>query len=424
MSERSSYPHRGGHTIINTCSRVGAAALLAFALALAPVLAGCGSQSDPASEAEVPAGAPVKIGYLASLSGFCAAAAREYVAGAELAVRVLDERGGVDGHRLQLIVRDDRATPSVGVEQARALIGEDHAKFLAGTCSSAVGESIARSVADPSHVVYAAGVADPSAFAGGPEVYAFGTIPTTAIEGQSAAAYVRAHPSWKRIAIVSEDYSYGRQVTAAFTRALAGSGQRIVNVQYLPSGASEYVPYIERLLAARPDAVYSTAIEGDAVRLVAQGLPLGLFAPARGFLGVMDYRTLARMPRVPLGVEGYTYYPSATIYRTPAARELLSLGQPLADGGAAGDAFNQIELIAQGIAKARSTDPARVRDALSGGSVALVQGTVRVRACDHVAATPIAMGPVVGRSPGLPYPRLEPVALVGTGGGWGGGWGC
>jgi len=386
--------------------------IAAAALALVP--AGCGSQADPRSEAEVAVGAPVKIGYLASLSGFCAPAAREYVAGAELAVRALDARGGVDGHRLELVVRDDRATPSVGVERARALVVADHVKFLAGTCSSAVGQSVAQSVANPSHVVYVAGVADPSAFAGAPESYAFGTIPTTAIEGRYAAAYVRRHPRWRRVAVVSEDYSYGHEVTAAFARGLRGSGQRIVSVQFLPSGAADYVPYIERLLAARPDAVYSTAIEGDAVRLVAQGLPLGLFARTRGFLGVMDYRTLARMARPPLGVEGYTYYPSATIYRTPAARDLLSLGRAVADGGAAGDAFNQIELIAQGIAKARSTDPAKVRDALSGGRVALVQGEVRVRACDHVAAAPIAMGPVVGSSPAGSYPRLEPVALVGT----------
>jgi branched-chain amino acid transport system substrate-binding protein len=422
LSERSSYPHPRDQTIINICFPARAAALAAiFALAVA----GCGSQADPASEAEVAAGAPVKIGYLASQTGFCAAAAREYVAGAELAVRALDARGGVDGHRLELIVRDDRATPSVGVQRAHELVGDDHVKYLAGTCSGAVGESVATAVANPGHVLYVAGVADPKAFAGGPEVYAFGTIPTTAIEGGYAAAYVRAHPRWRRVAVVSEDYSYGRQVTAAFARALAsdrpaaGGGQRIVSEQFLPSGGADYAPYIKRLLAARPDAIYSTAIEDDAVRLVEQGLPLGLFAPGRGFFGVMDYRTLARMPEPPVGVEGYTYYPSASIYHTPLARELLRLGRRVADGGAAGDAFNQIELIAQGIAKARSTDPAKVRDALSGGSVALVQGEVRVRACDHVAATPIAMGTVVGPSARLPYARLEPVASIGTGGDWG-----
>lgn len=396
---------------------------LTAALALAAIaVSGCGAGSSAGeTEAALAPGAPVKIGYLASLTGYCAPLAREYVAGAELAVREIDAHGGVDGHRLRLIVRDDRATPSVGVARARALVQGEHVKFLAGTCSSAVGESVAQLVANPAHVIYAAGVSTPAAVAGGRQVYAFDTIPTATVEGRNAAAYVRAHPQWRRIGVIGEDFDYGHWVTAAFARALASDrrgsagGQRIVSVQYLPSGGRDYTPYIRRLLAARPQAIYSTMIEGDAVRLVGQGLGLGLFAGGRSFLGVMDYGTLRRMAAPPVGVEGYTVYPSASIYKTPFARELMTLGRPIAGGGAAGDAFNQIELIAQGIAKARSTDPTKVRDALSGAVVQTVQGEARIDACDHVLGTPIAMGPVVGPSAGAPYARLQPVELMGTG---------
>jgi len=392
---------------------VGAGCAVALA-GLALLVTGCGSSST-AAESESAAGAPVKIGYLASLTGFCARFAREYVQGAELAVRRIDARGGVDGHRLRLVVRDDKATPSVGVSQARELVLGDRVKYLAGACTSQVGKSVAQLVANPLHVIYAVGVADPRAFEGGPEIYAFDTIPTTNVEGRNAAAYIRAHPRWKRIAVIGEDYDYGHQVTAAFRAAMAGSGQTIVSQEYVPAGGADYTPYIDKLISERPDVVYSSVIAEDAITLVKQGLPLGLFAKTNVF-GVMDYATLDHMPEPPVGVEGYTYYPSASIYRTPFARELRSLGTTVANGGAAGDAFNQIELIAQGIAKARATDPAKVRDALSGGSVALVQGEVRVRACDHVAATPIAMGPVAGSSPARPYSRLEPVALRGTDG--------
>lgn len=389
--------------------------IAALALALMALAAGgCGATVGAGSETELAPGAPVRIGYLASLSGYCAPLAREYVAGAELAVREIDARGGVDGHRLRLIVRDDRATPSVGVQRARELVEREHVKFLAGTCSSAVGESVAQLVANSAHVIYAAGVAAPGAVAGGSRVYAFDTIPTTAVEGANAAAYVRAHPRWRRIGVIAEDFDYGYGVTAAFSRALEGSGQRIVSVQYVPSGGRDYAPYIKRLLAARAQAIYSTVIEGDAVTLVGQGLELGLFAGGRSVLGVMDYGTLQRMAVPPAGIEGYTVYPSASIYRTPFARELMTLGRSVADGGAAGDAFNQIELIAQGIAKARSTNPTRVRDALSGAVVQTVQGAVKVDACEHLLETPIAMGPVAGPTAGAPYARLEPLRLVGT----------
>jgi branched-chain amino acid transport system substrate-binding protein len=385
-----------------------AAALAALALAAT----GCGSSSS--SSSELAPGAPVKIGYLASLTGFCSTFSQEYVKGAQLAVRAINARGGVLGHRLQLIVRDDRATPNVGVSQARDLVLSEHVKYLAGTCSSAVAKSVVQLVANPSHVLYVAGVADPTIFAGGPEIYVFNTIPTATIEGRNAAAYIRAHPQWKRIAVISEDYSYGYQVTAAFKQAMAGSvGQTIVSQEYVPSGDSDFTPYIDKLIVERPDAVYSTVITEDTVTLVKQGLPLGLFEKTN-FFGVMDYGTIDYMPKPPVGVEGYTYYPSAAIYHTRFSHELESLGATAANGGAAGDAFNQIQIIAQGIGRARSTDPTKVRDALDEAVVQTVQGNVKIHRCNHLIAMPIAMGTVVGPSKAQPFAHFQPLALVDT----------
>jgi branched-chain amino acid transport system substrate-binding protein len=393
------------------CAAVRVVALGLVALAGASALAGCGSSSR--QSAELAPGAPVKIGYLASLTGFCSTFSQEYVKGAELAVREVNERGGVLGHKLQLIVRDDKATPTVGVAQARDLVLSDRVKYLAGTCSSAVGKSVELLVANPSHVIYVAGVSDPTIFSGGPRIYAFNTIPSAAIEARNAAAYMKAHPQWKRIAVLAEDYSYGYQVSAAFRKAMAGSGQSIVSEDYLPSGGSDYTPYIDKVIAEHPDAVYSTVITEDTVTLVKQGLPLGLFEKTN-FFGIMDYGTIDTMAQPPVGVEGYTNYPSAAIYHTPFSRELETLGRTVANGGAAGDAFNQIQLIAQGIEKARSTDPTKVREALGGASVQTVQGKVEIHRCNHQIAMPIAMGTVAGPSGAQPFAHFEPLTLVNT----------
>lgn len=379
--------------------------------ALGLALAGCGSSSP--QSAELASGAPVKIGYLASLTGFCSTFSQEYVKGAELAVKLVNEQGGVLGHKLQLIVRDDKATPTVGVSQARDLVLSSHVKYLAGTCSSAVGKSVELLVANPSHVIYVAGVSDPTIFAGGPQIYAFNTIPSATIEARNAAAYMRAHPQWKRIAVLAEDYSYGYQVTAAFRKAMAGSGQSIISQDYLPSGGTDYTPYIEKVISEHPDAVYSTVITEDTVTLVKQGLPLGLFEKTN-FFGIMDYGTIDTMAQPPVGVEGYTNYPSAAIYHTPFSRELESLGRTVANGGAAGDAFNQIQLIAQGIEKAKSTDPTKVREALGGATVQTVQGDVEIHRCNHQIAMPIAMGTVAGPSSAQPFAHFEPLTLVDT----------
>jgi branched-chain amino acid transport system substrate-binding protein len=388
----------------------GRAGALACALAIAALAAGgcASSSSSPAP------GAPLTIGYLASLSGYyCAPDGRQYLEGAQLAVKRINARGGVLGRRLTLAVRDDRNNQTTAVARARQLVEGGRVKYLAGACSSAVALKVAQLVANPGHVLYVAGAADPSVFAGAPESYVFGTIPTATIEGRNAAAYIRAHPRWQRIAVIGDDAAYGFEVTSAFRRALRGSGQTVVSQQFVPSGGKDFTSYIRALLAARPDAVYSTVISDDALTLVEQGRALGLFDRTR-FFGVMDYGTLAAMPRPPVGARGYTVYPSAAIYRTPFAADLTALGATVANGGAAGDAFNQIEVIAQGIDKAGSTDPAKVRDALEQAQLQTVQGEVKIHRCNHLLAVPIAMGTVAPANSAQPFAHLQPLALVAT----------
>ncbi len=394
--------------------KCAAAARATFACGLVVAVSfagvGCGS-SKKGSESTIAAGAPIKIGYLASLTGFCGAFSQDYVKGARQAVATINAEGGVMGHKLQLLVRDDKAEPNVGVSQARDLVLGEHVKFMAGTCSSAVGKSVTRLVAEPSHVVYVIGVADPTIFKGGG--YAFATIPTAAVEGANAAAYVRAHPQWKTVAVLSEDYSYGYEVTAAFRRGMQGSPQKIVSEEYAPSGSSSYSSYIAKLIAEKPDVTYSTIIAEDTITLVKQALPLGLFKATQVF-GLFDYGTIDAMPKPPVGALGYTYYPSASIYHTALARKLDPLGTEVANSGAAGDGFNQIEILAQGIERAKSTDPVAVRAALDGATVQMVQGAEKIHACNNLTAVPIAMGPVVGSTREMPFAHFSPVNLVDT----------
>ncbi len=390
---------------------VRARELLACGLVAAVALAsiGCGSSK---SKETLASGAPVKIGYLASLSGFCAGFSQDYVKGAQQAVKTINAEGGVLGHPLQLLVRDDKAEPSVGVSQARDLVLSEHVKFLAGTCTSAVGKSVTRLVANPSHVPYVVGVADPTIFTGS-DSYVFGTIPTANIEGANAAAFVRAHPQWKTVALLAEDYSYGYEVMAAFRKAMQGSSQKIVSQEYAPSGAPSYSAYISKLVAEKPDIVYNTLVAEDMITFVKQAYPLGFFGATQLF-GPLDYVTLDAMTKPPVGAHGYGYYPAASMYDTPLAKKLEPLGTEVANSGSAGDGFNQIEIIAQGIEQAKSTEPVAVRNKLSGATVQMVQGSEKIYACNNLTAVPIAMGPVASATSALPFAHFSPIEFVDT----------
>jgi hypothetical protein len=149
------------------------------------------------------------------------------------------------------------------------------------------------------------------------------------------------------------------------------------------------------------------------ITFVKQAFPLGFFHATQLF-GILDYGTIDPMTKPPVGALGYTYYPSASIYNTPLSRKLDPLGAEVANSGAAGDGFNQIEMIAQGIEHAKSTEPSAVRAALDGGTVQMVQGTEKIHGCNNLTAVPIAMGPVVGPTKALPFAHFSPIELVDT----------
>jgi ABC-type branched-subunit amino acid transport system substrate-binding protein len=401
---------------------------VAFVAASSLVLASCSSGSDSGSAGGTGAAsgtnagtptskAPIPIGYLASTTGFCSDFSQEEVSGARLAVDALNAQGGVLGRPLQLIVRDDQATPDTGVQQARDLVLSKGVKFLAGTCSSAVGLAVRKSVADPSKVLYVAPVADPAVFADAKDSYVFGSLPTTAAEGATVAAYIKSQPNIKRVAFIGEDYSYSQSVFSNFEKALDGSGVSIISKDF--ATVSDYTPYINKLLSEKPDFVYNNLIVGDLITFTQQAAPLGLFDKLKGnYIGFYDLGSLLALgKKVPVGVHGYTYYPEPYLYNTPEIATLADQYKASTGSiatGAVGDGYNQIWMIAQGIAKAGSVDPGKVSAALAGAKINLVQGPTTIRSCDHLPEGPIAIGTIAAADGTTAFPHLADTTITNT----------
>jgi ABC-type branched-subunit amino acid transport system substrate-binding protein len=397
--------------------------LLALLLGvLAMVVAACGDDSGDSGGGGGGGdggGEPIKIGYLASTTGFCSAFAEDEVRGAELAVDTLNAQGGVDGRPIELVVRDDQATPNVAVRQARDLVLNEQIKFLAGTCSSAVGLAVRKSVADPSKVFYAAPVADDAVFEGtGDGSYVFGTLATTSAEGTTVANYVKSRSDVKKLSFIGEDYSYSQQVFKAFEGAVKDGGPQILSEDY--ATVSDYAPFINKILSKKPDFVFSNLITSDLATFVKQAKPLGLFDQLGegNFIGFLDLTTLLSLGKdAPIGQYGYTYYPEPYLYPgkvMDAMAEKYKASTGRVATGAVGDGYNQVWMIAQAIEKAGEADPAKAAEALAGSTIDFVQGKVTIRDCDHLPVTPVAIGKIAAPNDEFDHPHMENPEFVDT----------
>lgn len=118
--------------------RTGMITILAVGTALA-LLAG-------SAFAAVPSGEPIKIGYLATLTGDGATWGQHERDGALLAVKELNEAGGVLGRPLELVCYDVRGRQEDTIQAARRLIHEDKVVAIGGTNYSGLNIAIASSV--------------------------------------------------------------------------------------------------------------------------------------------------------------------------------------------------------------------------------------------------------------------------------------
>src|SRR6201994_1519402 len=81
--------------------------------------------ADPAGAGPPPA--QIKIGFHAPQSGPAAADGKSSATGAEIARDWINEKGGVLGQKIELVIYDDQNKPDQAVPIANKLIGQDKA---------------------------------------------------------------------------------------------------------------------------------------------------------------------------------------------------------------------------------------------------------------------------------------------------------
>ncbi|MDB5751260.1 MAG: receptor ligand binding region family protein [Ramlibacter sp.] len=89
--------------------------------------------------AQVPAAAnPIRIGLVFPLTGGSGDMGNSARIGAEVAVTEINQVGGYLGRPLQLVIRDDKATPDVGLQAAQDLVLKEKVTATIGYCNSGV----------------------------------------------------------------------------------------------------------------------------------------------------------------------------------------------------------------------------------------------------------------------------------------------
>lgn len=380
--------------------------LAAAAAGVVVALAGASAQAE------------IRLGVLYPIAGTGAVYGVPAMFGHDLAVDEINAAGGVDGQPLATFKRDTKLKPAAAAAAAKELITKDGVNVLIGGLSSAVGLAISE-VARQEKVVYIATIPKTIQMTTTKlHGHVFRTASHTDFEGDAMAQIV-AQLGIEKLCDIQLDYAYGHDLGAGIVRGLARHAPGVeVVIELRPKlGATDYNAFISQILGAGCDGITSGLWGSHFVNFAQQAKPFGLFERAKYISGgeIASHEIAGRMGEdYPDNVWSNTY----ELWYDHFDPSHVAFQQAVAEKAGTNEtamwpvlAYIGVKFYAAAVAKAGSTDPDAVAEALKGLSIETPVGPRTISAEDHQADTGQFWGPMVKKE-GVAYRMMDPITYI------------
>ena len=341
--------------------------------------------------------APIRIGEINSYSSQ-PEFTQPYRKGWEMALSQLNDLGGLNGRKVEIISRDDGGTPEGAVRAASGLVNDDKVDLLAGGYLSNVGLAIS-AYALQNKKLYIAGepLTDALVWEKGNR-YTYRIRPSTFMQAAMLVNTALTLPP-KTYVTVAPNYEYGQSAVKWFRQLLTGRRPdvRFVGEQWPALGHIDAGAVVGALGQAAPDAIFCALFGSDLQAFIRQGNTRGLF----------EKRTVVAMlagepeyldqlgDETPPGwlVTGYPW----SLSDAPENKQFVldytdRYHEPPRMGSVVGQAL--VNAIASGVQKSGGTDTERMADGFADAAFQTAFGICRFRAIDHQST----LGTYVGRT--------------------------
>ena len=172
-------------------------------------------------------------------------------------------------YQFQLYVDDGASDPTLSTEAAVQLVTQDGVQILQGSPDSDSAIAVAAVAAQYQVIFMAAPAADYDITAQNFNVYTFRLASSSYQDALTDGPYAVQHIG-KSFAIIAPDYSWGFEQVAEWTAVIQSFGGKVVTVQYPPEGSTDFLPYIDKILASNATVVVPIWVGPGAVTLFQQ----------------------------------------------------------------------------------------------------------------------------------------------------------
>jgi branched-chain amino acid transport system substrate-binding protein len=256
------------------CSALAVVAVAVTAAACSAPGASSGNGGGTASTGSTGAAAgPIKIAVVDAQSGSESDLGQFEYRGVKLAVSQANAAGGIDGRQITLTLYDDQGDPTVGTELAKKIASAGDVAML-GTAESAVTLAMAPILQSEHIPNITSGQSTGLLKVGSP--YLFLNGPTGLTYDSTLASYVVKTKGYKKIAMLTNNDSYGTGEQSAFSTSLKSLGITPVASKVVPADQTNMTPELQSIKSSSPQVLFIGAEEAQSGLTVKQARALGM----------------------------------------------------------------------------------------------------------------------------------------------------
>ena len=253
-----------------------------------------------------PALADIKIGVIAGMSGPGTSYGIGIQQGAEMAIKEINDAGGIGGQKLQLVVADDASNPAQSVTAMQSLVSQGVDLVVGGWGSSQVLANM--EVSERAGVPYVVVGATNPHITSDKNKWTFRVIQTDSLMAEQIAQSATGVLKMKRIAVISDSNDYGVGNRDIFIAALKKAGVQPVEVESYQSSDKDFTSQLARIRAAEPDGVAIFGTIPAAPAIMNQARDFGIKARFIGTGGLANEALISLAPQASEGTVLTTYF--------------------------------------------------------------------------------------------------------------------
>ncbi len=349
----------------------------------------------------------ITLGSAISLTGKYSTNGEHTQKGYDLAVDIINGRGGVDvggkKYKLEIKYYDDESTPARGAELAERLIQQDGVKFLLGPYSSGLTKAIAPVTEKYSVPMVEANGASRSLFTKGYK-YLFAVLSTSeqylassiALAAEKAGVLGKK-PGELTVAMAFENDPFSQDIRAGVMEDAEKFGMRIVIDDKLPKELNDMAPTLTKVKAVKPDILVISGHAKGAATAIRQIAEMRVDVPMLAMthcdsakvikkFGAQSEFTLCASQWAPTLSYSDDYFGSAADYAA-LFKKTYDYDPPYQ----AAESSAAVLTFADAFARAGTLDPAKVRDALAATDMQTFYGNIKFDETGKNIAKPMVL---------------------------------